>query len=47
MACFADIIVLQGSVATYARCGVIFAIYLSANLPKNLPVKKFPKSVKN
>jgi len=46
MACFADINVSQGSVATYARCGGIFNMYLTANLPRNLPVKKFLKSVK-
>ena len=40
MACFAET-VSQGSVATYARCGEIFDIRLSANLPGNLPVKKF------
>jgi len=40
MACFADIDVSQGSVATDARCGEIFNIHLTANLPKNLPVKK-------
>ena len=41
MACFADINVSQGSVATYARCGGIFSMHLTANLPGNLPVKKF------
>ena len=45
MACFADITVSQGSVATYARCGGIFNIHLTANLPRNLPVI-FKKSVK-
>ena len=40
MACFADINVLQGSVTTYAKCGGIFNIHLTANLPGNLPVKK-------
>jgi len=40
MACFADIDVSQGSVATDARCCEIFNIHLTANLPKNLPVKK-------
>ena len=40
MACFADINVSEGSVATYARCGGIFDIYLNA-------LKKFLKSVKN
>jgi len=42
MACFADINVSQsGNVATYARCGGIFNIHLSTNLPRILPVKKF------
>jgi len=41
MACFSDINVSQGSVATYARCGGIFNIHLTANLPRNLSVKKF------
>jgi len=40
MACFADINVSQGSVATRARCGGIFDIHLTSNLPRNLPVKK-------
>jgi len=47
MACFADINVSQGSVATYARCGGIFNMHLTANSPGNLPVKKFLKSVQN
>jgi len=47
MACFADINVSQGSVATYARFGGIFDIHLTANLRRNLPVKKFLKSIKN
>jgi len=47
MACFADISVLQGSVATYARCRGIFDIRLTANLPGNLAVKKILQSVKN
>ena len=47
MACFADINVSQGSVATYARCGGIFDIRLAANLRRNFPVKTFLKSVKN
>jgi len=38
-ACSADINVSQGSVATYARCGGVFNIHLTANLPRNLPVK--------
>jgi len=41
MACFADNNVSQGSVATYARCGGIFNIRLTANLLRNLRVKKF------
>jgi len=41
MACFADINVSQGTVATCARCGGIFNIRLTANLPRNLQVKKF------
>jgi len=40
MACFADINVSQGSVATYARRGGIFNIHLTTHLPRNLPVKK-------
>jgi len=47
MACFADINVSQGNVATYARCSEIFDIHLTANLPRNLPVKKFLKLLKN
>ena len=47
MACFADINVSQGSVATYARCGRIFNMHWTANLPGNIPVKKNLKSVKN
>jgi len=47
MACLADINVSQGSVATYARCGGMFDIHLTANLPTNLSVKKILKSVKN
>jgi len=47
MACFADINVSQGSVATYTSCGGIFDIHLTANLPGNLAVKKILKSVKN
>ena len=31
----------QGSVATYARCGGIFNISLTANLQRNLQVKTF------
>ena len=40
MACFADINVSQVRVATYARCGEIFTIHLTANLLGNLPAKK-------
>jgi len=40
MACFADINISQGSVATYARCGGIFNMHLTENLPGNLAVKK-------
>ena len=40
MACFADSNVSQGSVATYASCGGIFDIHITANLPRSLPVKK-------
>jgi len=47
MACFADINVSQGSVATHATGGGVFDIYVPANLPRNLPVKKFLKSDKN
>ena len=47
MACFVDINVSQGSVATYARRGGMFNIRLTANLLRNLPVeKKICKSVK-
>ena len=46
MACFGDINVSQGSVATYARCDGIFNIHLTANLATNPPVKKILKSVK-
>ena len=40
-ACFADINVSQGSVATYAKCGKIFNIHLTVNQPRNLPLKFF------
>ena len=46
MACFADINVSQGSVATYARWVGILNVRLTANLQRNLPVKHFFKSVK-
>jgi len=45
MACFSNINVQRGSVATYERCDGIFNFHLTANFPRNLPVKKF-KSVK-
>jgi len=45
IACFADIDVSQGSVATYAKWGGVVNIHLTANLPRNLPVKFF-QSVK-
>jgi len=45
MDCFADVNVAQGNVATYARCGGIFNMDLTANLPRNLPIKNC-KSVK-
>ena len=45
MGYFADIGVSQGSAATYAKCGGIFNIHLTTNLPRNLPVNFF-KSVK-
>jgi len=38
---FAIINVSQGSVATRAKCGGSFNIRLTANLPRNLPVKTF------
>jgi len=46
MACFADINVSQGSVATYASCGGIFNIPLTTNLPRNFPAKFLKKSVR-
>ena len=45
LACFADINVSQGSVATYAKCGRTFSMRLIANLPRKLAAKKFGKSV--
>ena len=39
MACFADINVSQGSVATHAKCGGNFNIHSTANLSRNLSVK--------
>ena len=41
MACFADVNVSQTSVTTGRRCGGIFNIHLTANLPGNLPLKFF------
>ena len=41
IACFADINVSQGSVATYARCGGRCNVRLTTNLLRNLPVKIF------
>ena len=41
MACFADVNVSQGSVATQARCGGIFNIHLTTKLTRNLPVNFF------
>jgi len=38
MACFADINVSQGSVATYARRDGSFNILLATTLPRNFPV---------
>ena len=46
MACFADINVSQGSVATYASCGGTFDMRLTANFLRNLSVKCFSKPVK-
>jgi len=42
---FSDIHISQGSAATYLRCGRIFNFEFVANLPMNLPVKEFRKSV--
>jgi len=46
MACFADINVSQGSVATCAKWCGLFNIHLTANLLRNLQVKIFSKLVK-
>jgi len=46
MACFANVNVSQGSVATYARRGGLFNIHLTTDLQRNLPVEKVFKSVK-
>jgi len=40
MACFADINISRGSVATYAMRGGIFNMHLIADLSMNFPVKK-------
>ena len=45
MACFADINVSRGNVPTYARCGGIFNIHLTANLLESSS-EFFFKSVK-
>ena len=39
MACFADINISRGSVATYARCGGIFNNRSTTNLPRNLRLR--------
>jgi len=36
MVCFVHNKVSRGSVATHARCGELFNIHLTANLPRNL-----------
>ena len=41
MACFVDINLSQGGVATYAKFDGIFNMHLTANLPRNLAVKVF------
>ena len=41
MACFDDINVSQGSVAIYARCGVILNTHSTANLPRNFLLNFF------
>jgi len=40
MACFANVNVSQGSVATYARRGGLFNIHLTTDLQRNLTVEK-------
>jgi len=40
MACFANVNVSHGSVATYARRGGLFNIHLTTDLQRNLPVEK-------
>ena len=39
MVCFADVNASQCIVATYARCGGIFSIHLTANVLRNLTVQ--------
>jgi len=46
MACFADINISQGSVATYVRCGGIFNIHLTKKFTKESSSEIFFKSVK-
>ena len=41
MACFADINVSQGNIATYAQCGGIFNIYLTSGMPRSSVGKVF------
>jgi len=41
MVSFADTNISQGSRATQARCGGIFNIHLTTNLPRKLTVKFF------
>jgi len=43
---FSGINVSQGSVATYARSGGIVDNRFTANLPRNLPVKKIAKRLR-
>ena len=45
ISCFVDTDVSQGSVAAYARCCGIFNVHVTTNLPGNLPVRNFIKSV--
>jgi len=47
MACFGDINVSQGRLATYARCDGMFNMHITANLLRNLPVKKIEQQEKN
>ena len=43
MACFADVNVSQGSVATYARCGKIFNIKFNYKFTRQSPRENFYK----